>query len=55
MLAYERSGVIARVDAGSGKSADDLTAVIKIWIYIIFIYIIFIVPNTFSEMYCQTL
>ena len=55
MLAYERSGVIVRVDAGSGKSADDLTAVIKIWIYIIFIYIIFILPNTFSEMYCQTL
>jgi hypothetical protein len=30
MLAYERSGVIARVDAGSGKTAEDSTAFIKI-------------------------
>jgi hypothetical protein len=42
MLTYERSGVIERVDAGSGKTAEESIAVIKMYMYILFPFALFL-------------
>lgn len=57
MLTYERSGVIERVDAGSGKTAEDSTAVIKIWryIYILIPFALFLLYLILFLTYCQRL